>query len=301
MPQFHEQVEKRFAEGGVPLLSPEDLSIKDERVPRLLRKLEAVHSRLEEPRLGEAQLHGALPRFRQKLALRAEERSMRKQIKEAKAELMRDELKGMRRVLRRLGHVSDEGVISNKGRVACEVSTSDELLVTELVFSGVFQQLEPSKLAALLSCLVAEHTSGSGGGGKGGQGKDGKKAEPAAQIKTPGMREPFEQLREQAKRVATVVQECKLPVDIDAYLEKYPPSLVDLVHDWCGGAKFADLCKMTDAYEGSIIRMMHRLEELLRQLIDAAKVVGNQELQANCEAAQRLLVRDVVFAQSLYT
>ncbi|EOD06018.1 hypothetical protein EMIHUDRAFT_259120 [Emiliania huxleyi CCMP1516] len=38
---------------------------------------------------------------------------------------------------------------------------------------------------------------------------------------------------------------------------------------------------------------MRRLEELLHQIIDAAKVVGNEELQAKCEAAQKLLVRDV--------
>jgi ATP-dependent RNA helicase DOB1 len=54
-------------------------------------------------------------------------------------------------------------------------------------------------------------------------------------------------------------------------------------------------------YEGSIIRTLHRLEELLRQLIDAAKVVGNEELEARCAAARKLLVRDVVFAASLYT
>ena len=45
------------------------------------------------------------------------------QVKEVEAVLMQDELKGMRRVLRRLGHTSDEGVIQNKGRVACEVAT----------------------------------------------------------------------------------------------------------------------------------------------------------------------------------
>ena len=43
------------------------------------------------------------------------------------------------------------------------------------------------------------------------------------------------------------------------------------------------------------------LAEHLRQIIDAAKVVGNEELQAKCEAAQKLLVRDVVFCPSLYT
>ena len=54
-------------------------------------------------------------------------------------------------------------------------------------------------------------------------------------------------------------------------------------------------------YEGSVIRTMHRLEELLRQLIDGAKVVGNTELEAKCAAARELIVRDVVFAASLYT
>ena len=66
----------------------------------------------------------------------------------------------MRRVLRRLNHVSEDGVIQNKGRVACEVSTADELLVTELVFTGTLNGLSPAHLAALLSCLVAEAGAG---------------------------------------------------------------------------------------------------------------------------------------------
>ncbi len=58
---------------------------------------------------------------------------------------------------------------------------------------------------------------------------------------------------------------------------------------------------MSEWFEGSIIRTFHRLEELLRQMIDAAKVVGNNELEERCGAARKLLVRDVVFAASLYT
>lgn len=37
--------------------------------------------------------------------------------------------------------------------------------------------------------------------------------------------------------------------------------------------------KMTDVYEGSLIRMFRRLEELLLQMIAAAKVMGSQELE----------------------
>ncbi|XP_078353685.1 uncharacterized protein LOC144638329 [Oculina patagonica] len=36
---------------------------------------------------------------------------------------------------------------------------------------------------------------------------------------------------------------------------------------------------MTDAFEGSIIRCMRRLEELLRQMCQASKAIGNTELE----------------------
>ncbi len=62
----------------------------------------------------------------------------------------------MMRVLRRLQFVSPEGVVQLKGRVACEISSADELLVTELIFSNSFKELEPSTVAALLSCFVAK-------------------------------------------------------------------------------------------------------------------------------------------------
>lgn len=59
-----------------------------------------------------------------------------------------------KRVLRRLGHCSSEGVIQLKGRVACEINTCDEMVVTELIFSGAFTKLTPEQSAALLSCMV---------------------------------------------------------------------------------------------------------------------------------------------------
>ena len=65
-----------------------------------------------------------------------------------------DELKCRKRVLRRLGFASNEDVVEMKGRVACEISTGDELLLTELIFNGVFNSLLPEQCAALLSCFV---------------------------------------------------------------------------------------------------------------------------------------------------
>lgn len=36
---------------------------------------------------------------------------------------------------------------------------------------------------------------------------------------------------------------------------------------------------MTDVFEGSIIRCIRRLEEILRQMCQAAKTIGNTELE----------------------
>lgn len=57
-------------------------------------------------------------------------------------------------MLRRLGHCDSDGVIQLKGRVACEINTCDELVVTELIFCGAFTELSPEQSAALLSCMV---------------------------------------------------------------------------------------------------------------------------------------------------
>ena len=57
-------------------------------------------------------------------------------------------------LLYRLGYASAADVIEVKGRVACEISTGDELLLTELIFNGAFNNLTVEQAVALLSCFV---------------------------------------------------------------------------------------------------------------------------------------------------
>jgi ATP-dependent RNA helicase DOB1 len=57
---------------------------------------------------------------------------------------------------------------------------------------------------------------------------------------------------------------------------------------------------MTDVFEGSLIRMFRRLEELLRQLAQGAKVMGSEALEKKFEEALAKIRRDLVSSQSLY-
>ena len=56
----------------------------------------------------------------------------------------------------------------------------------------------------------------------------------------------------------------------------------------------------TDLFEGSVIRAVRRLDELLAQLAAAARVVGDARLASAFEAASAAIRRDIVFAASLY-
>jgi ATP-dependent RNA helicase DOB1 len=57
---------------------------------------------------------------------------------------------------------------------------------------------------------------------------------------------------------------------------------------------------MTKVYEGTVIRTMRRLEELLRQMATAAKSIGNDDLETKFNEGMLRLKRDIVFAASLY-
>ena len=66
---------------------------------------------------------------------------------------------------------------------------------------------------------------------------------------------------------------------IDDYVAKFSPEMMEVVRAWARGSSFLDICNMTSAFDGNVIRCLRRLEELLRQMLEAAKVAGNADLE----------------------
>jgi ATP-dependent RNA helicase DOB1 len=75
---------------------------------------------------------------------------------------------------------------------------------------------------------------------------------------------------------------------------------MEAVFAWCKGAKFIEVQTLTQTFEGTTIRTLRRLEELVRQIANASAAIGNQELQYKFEKGSELLKRDIVFCSSLY-
>ena len=59
--------------------------------------------------------------------------------------------------------------------------------------------------------------------------------------------------------------------------------------------------KLTEVQEGIIVRTIQRLDEMLRDVKDAARIIGDPSLKKKMEDASECIKRDIVFAASLYT
>jgi len=76
--------------------------------------------------------------------------------------------------------------------------------------------------------------------------------------------------------------------------------LVNVVYQWASGVSFAEIMKVSPQSEGTIVRIINRLNELCKQLKNASIIVGNSDMHLKFSTAQDLINRDIVFAASLY-
>lgn len=280
-----QEVRRRFPD-GIALLDPvENMGIVDDAFKKLLRKIEILESRLFSNALHtDPKLAALYEQYSAKQEVQAKIRATKKKIQAAHSVMHLDELKCRKRALRRLGFATSEDVVEQKGRVACEISSGDELLLTEMIFNGVFNDLTPEQCAALLSCFVFD-----------------EKSEQPSKLKDE-LAGPLRVMQEAARRIAKIAIESKLSLVEDDYVASFKPELMDAVYSWCKGAKFSEICKMTDVFEGSLIRVFRRLQELIRQMSMAARAIGSEELEKKFNDSLKCLERQssVAFAASLY-
>jgi ATP-dependent RNA helicase DOB1 len=186
------------------------------------QKIEVLESKLlTNPLHNSPRLPQLYELYDNKTKLSEKIKSTKKEIDNALSVMQLDELKNRKRVLRRLGFIDDADVIQMKARVACEISTGDEVVLTELLFDNFFIDLTPEQCAACLSCFIFEEKSS----------------------ETPALREelakPYRKIKEKAKDVAKISRECKMTLDEEEYLKSFKFELMEVVFAWTKGASFA--------------------------------------------------------------
>ena len=112
---------------------------------------------------------------------------------------------------------------------------------------------------------------------------------------------PLKALQEAAREIGNVQKECKIDIEVEDFVESFKPSMVEIVYCWAKGEPFSEIVKKTDLFEGTIIRAMRRLDELMMELHRACIAVGDTGLAQKFEQGAESLRHGIVFADSLYT
>jgi ATP-dependent RNA helicase DOB1 len=212
---FLKAAAKKF-DGNIPLLDPvSDLGIKDESFQTLLKRAEALTERIASHRLAieypEERRKSMVDAYEKKADKWRHAKLLRDEAKGCQTIAMKGDLKKMKRVLKKLGHVDANGVIQTKGRTACEINTANELVVVQLIFAGVFNDLTVEQCVALMSCMTFDERIKDDG-------------DPASGMKS-FLSTPFYKLQEVARTVVKVVIACGIEEIEDEFVSKLNPGM----------------------------------------------------------------------------
>ncbi|XP_044716454.1 rRNA-processing arch domain-containing protein [Hirsutella rhossiliensis] len=188
-------------------------------------------------------------------------------------------------VLKELDFIDDATRIQLKGKVACEVHSGDELVLTELILDNVLADFDPAEIAALLSSFVFQEKT---------------LVEPTLTGNLSRGRDTIVAISEKVNDVQTRLQVIQASDDSNDFVSRARFGLMEVVYEWARGMSFKNITALTDVLEGTIVRTITRLDETCREVKNAARIVGDPELYLKMQQAQELIKRDITAVASLY-
>lgn len=189
-------------------------------------------------------------------------------------------------VLKSAGFIDKNNTVLLKGRVACEINSGYELVLTELILDNFLGDFEPEEIVALLSAFVYE----------------GRTREEEPPIATPRLVKGKKRISEIYQNMLAVYEEHQVPLTQEEaeFLEKKRFALMNVVYEWARGLSFKEIMDISPEAEGTVVRVITWLDEICREVKTAAIIIGNSSLHMKMSKAQELIKRDIVFAASLY-
>jgi superfamily II RNA helicase len=167
-------------------------------------------------------------------------------------------------ILEDLDYIKD-GVLLPRGEFAAQIYTQ-ELLITELYFTGLFHELDPDQLNAVIVAIDYEPRKG--------------------EIYPKHL--PYDQ-----KPVKTIIRNLVYRFGVDERDAIFHPSLSNLAYSWSQGCTFTELIKDSTIQEGDIVQAFRRGIDILRQ-IKAACAGQDPIFAARIRDCMERMDRDII-------
>jgi ATP-dependent RNA helicase HelY len=173
------------------------------------------------------------------------------------------------------GHL-DGWALSPKGEQLVRLYHESDLLIAEVLHTGLLDDLDPASLAGLVSCFTYEHRS--------------PVPAPAPWFPRPRDRDRFARIEALATELNDQERRLGLPPT-----RRPDPGFLPLAHAWAAGEGFDEVLADETLSAGDFVRNVKQLLDLLRQVADAAR---SPATASAARAAADALFRGVVAASS---
>ena len=161
-----------------------------------------------------------------------------------------------------------------------QIHSADELVLTELVLENVLAEYEPEEIVALLSAFVFQEKTD---------------VEPTLTANLERGVAKIVEISEKVNKIQTLHQVILSADDSNDFVSKPRFGMVEVVYEWARGMSFNRITDLTDVMEGTIVRVITRLDETCREVKNAARIIGDPTLFQKMGTCQELIKRYVLF------
>ncbi len=166
------------------------------------------------------------------------------------------------RRLKKFGYADDNNKLTDKGDFARFIY-SEELLITEIFYSEMMNELKPKHMLAVLASIVYEP----------------KRNDKFSKVK---MKKEYDQ-------IVSILQNNDF---VDKKIDRMAlRKLMPIIYSWAEGAEFSEIMEMTNLHEGDIIRLIRQIVDFIRQIIRASR--DNRKID-KLQVCIDMIWRDVV-------
>jgi len=174
--------------------------------------------------------------------------------------------------------------VLSKGIIASEISECNEIVLTEIITKDFFLDLEPAEIVAVLSIFIQEKSN---------------------EVSIIDKLDVSSKLKETLNHINYICKdfgdyEYNMYIDIGTDWNIYL-SFIGPAYDWASGKSIFEIYKSYEnVYEGTFIRNILRINNIIDNVKNIAEMINNSALLKKLENLDSLLIRDQVTTESLY-
>ena len=187
------------------------------------------------------------------------------------------------KILHLLQYIDDKEVLTLKGKAAREISTTDCVLITELLMSNILNILKDEEIVAFLSGFANNKNE--------------------IEFNDPKISKEFSVAFEAFYKIymQLVMMESQInSFEENKYNRRITFAVSRAMKSWMMNYTFSEILKETDLEEGKLYNLILRIYLFIDEIINFYNIIGNVKLSERYKRIKEKLLRGVMSTRSLY-